>query len=494
MPMTLRTLLWSFLGLVAICGCGSTVDPLPNSTLEGIDEESVPSKELNDDSADDEVRRSFKDFNVVFVSFDALQAAHVGCLGYPRDTTPTIDSMAANGFSFRNAISVASWTVPASMTWFTGVYPSEHHMVNKYAVYQPPVTKTADLRELSPDLITLAEVFKQNGYATGGFTGNAGVSGGFGYEQGFDEYYYEKGEFGRMDQSIPRALEWLNANKEKKFFLFLHGYDVHGQSTPPGGFDYRFVDRDYDRRYTGTELEQELLREMGLEKGQLTMRDEDVRFWRAIYDEKIQRVDDKFKEFLDEFSNLGLSDKTIFVLTSDHGTELYEHRRFDHGFTLYQELVQVPLIILLPEQESAVTIDDYVSSIDVMPTLLDLLDIDLAENVKRQLRGQSLVPAMQGSPVHRDIFSETDYREYTYKRSIIDPDGWKLIYTLELRARELYNLKIDPGETKNLAESEPDQADELEARLFDHYRAIGHDLQSRPWPIGLNPVYPSQAK
>lgn len=481
--------------LIALGGCGSSVDPTPSGKSNAIDDAPGTSNQQSDAPPDHpSAKLLFKNNNLVFVSFDALQAAHVGCLGYPRDVTPTIDSIAASGFNFRNAISVSSWTVPSSMTWFTGVFPSEHRMTNKYAVYNPPVSKIANLKELSPDLVTLADVLKQQGYATGGFTGNAGVSGGFGYEQGFDEYYYDKGRFGRMDQSIPRALEWLKANKDKKFFLFLHGYDVHGQSTPPGGFDYRFVDENYDRRYTGAELEQEILREEGLEKGELKMRDEDVRFWRAIYDEKIQRIDAKFKNFLAEFAKLGLSDKTIFVLTSDHGTEFYEHRRFDHGFTLYQELIHVPLVIHLPGHTAAVTIDDRVSSIDIMPTVLDLLGIDPPKKVKRQLRGQSLVPAMQRSPVNRDIFSETNYREYTYKRSIIAPDGWKLIYTLELRTRELYNLTADPGETKNLAESNPDKADELESRLFEHFKSIGHDLRFRPWPIGLNPVYPSQAK
>ena len=449
---------------------------------------------MNESSADSKPPLKFKDFNLVFVSFDALQAAHVGALGYPREVTPTIDAMAEQGFNFRNNISVSSWTVPASMTWFTGVYPSEHRMTNKYAIYQPTVKKIANLKELSPELVTLADILKENGYATGGFTGNAGVSGGFGYEQGFDEYYYEKGKFGRMDQSIPRALDWLKANKEKKFFLFLHGYDVHGQSTPSGGFDYRFVDKNYDRRYTGAELEQEILREEGLEKGQLTMREEDVRFWRAIYDEKIQRTDLAFKQFLTEFDKLGLSGKTIFVLTSDHGTEFYEHRRFDHGFTLYQELIHVPLVIKLPGQTTGTEIDDRVSSIDVMPTVLDLLGVELTDMVRRQLRGKSLVPAMQGSPVKKDIFSETDYRAYTYKRSIIAPDGWKLIYTLENGARELYNLNTDPGETKDLAESNPDRADELQQRLFAHFESIGHDLKSRRWSTGLNPVYPSQGQ
>jgi len=483
MPGCLERLLLPALLAAALLGCS----PGPNVVAPSPEPPAVANPAATE-SLD------FSGYNLVFVSFDALQARHVGALGHHRDVTPTIDRMGKQGFLFRRNTSVASWTVPASMTWFTGVYPSEHRMVNKYAQYQPPHARLADLREMAPNLKTLAQVLKDHGYATGGFTGNAGVSGGFGYEVGFDEYYYEPGKFGRLDQSVPKAIEWLQTHKDQKFFLFLHGYDVHGQSTPPGGYDYRFVDEDYDRRYTGAALEQELLREQGLDQGKLTLRDADVRFWRACYDEKVQRADAKFASFLEQFDRLGVTDKTIFVLTSDHGTELYEHRRFDHGFTLYQELIHVPLIIKTPDAEAHV-IDQRVSSIDLMPTILDLLAVEPAENVQQQLRGQSLVPLMHGEPLKpRDIISETDYREYTYKRSIIGPDDWKLIYTLEDRTCELYNLKTDPEEATNLANMHAEKADELQRRLFQHFQNIDRDLDARQWTPGLNPVYPSQAQ
>lgn len=437
----------------------------------------------------------YKDYNVILVSFDALQAAHVGSLGYARNVTPTIDAMAKDGFNFSRNMSVASWTVPASMTWFTGVYPSEHRLTNKFAVFNPPANnKLSNLKELSPDLITLAEILKENGYATGGFTGNAGVSGFFGYGQGFDQYFFEKGKFGSMGVSIPKALDWLQAHKEKKFFMFLHGYDMHGQNVPAEGFDYRFVEKGYDRKYTGSAQEQEALREEGLEKGMATLREEDVRFWRAIYDEKIQRTDAKFKGFLAEMERMGLMDKTIFVLTSDHGTEFHEHQRFDHGFSLYDELIHTPLIIKLPKLAAGKIITDQVSSIDVMPTILDLLDLQLPAKVKKQLRGNSLVPAFRGAAVAKDVYAETDYRQYTYKRSVITTDGWKFIYTLENKSRELYHLAKDPGETRNLVAQEPRRAYELEQQLFAHFKSIGHDLNAKQWVPGLNPVYDSQAK
>lgn len=436
----------------------------------------------------------YKDYNLVFVSFDALQAAHVGSLGYPINITPTIDAIAKSGFNFTNNISVASWTVPASMSWFTGVYPSEHGLTNKFSVFNPPDNVLSNLKKLSPELVTLAEVLHENGYATGGFTGNAGVSGFFGYGQGFDQYFFEKGKFGSMGVSIPKALDWLKENKEKKFFMFLHGYDMHGQNVPADGFDYRFVEKGYDKKYTGSAAEQEALREEGLEKGYTTLRDADVRFWRAIYDEKIQRTDEKFKGFLAELKKMGVMDKTIFVLTSDHGTEFYEHKRFDHGFSLYDELIHVPLIIKLPGQKSGKVIKDQVSSLDIMPTLLDLLEVKMPEKAKNQLRGTSLIPALKGKQVAKDVYSETDYRQYTYKRSVITKEGWKFIYTLEDKGRELYNLKKDPKEQKNLVELEPKLAYELEQKLFAHFKSIGHDLNAKQWIPGLNPVYDSQAK
>lgn len=435
----------------------------------------------------------FRDHNVVLISFDALQAAHVSCLGYERDVTPNLDAFAAESFLFERNYSVASWTVPSSMTWFTGVYPSEHGLTNKFAVYSAAEKRPARLAELSPNMVTLAQVLKAKGYETGGFTGNAGVSGDFGFSQGFDAYYHEKQKFGSFDQSIPEALKWLKKRKSQKFFLFLHGYDCHGQFSPVGGYDFRFVDRRYDGKFRGTQQEQELLREEGLERGRLDLRDLDVQFWRAIYDEKIQRADEEFGRFLHEFKQLGLFEKTLFIITSDHGTEFYEHGRVDHGFSLYDEQLRVPLVVKLPGQRSGKLISDRVSSISLMPTILDLLDIDPDDSVQQQ-RGTSLVSTLQGNHVPRDAFSETNYREYTYKRSIISPDGWKLIVTLENNERELFQLDQDPGEAKNLVVQETDRAEVLQRRLFDHFKSIGHDLTAVRWQPGLNPVYDSQGK
>lgn len=413
-------------------------------------------------------------YNILFVSFDALQAAHVSHLGYFRATTPVIDRFAREGFSFKNAISSSSWTVPASMSWFTSLYPSQHKCTNKYSTYTERENILTNLKQLSPDAVTLAEVLKANGYVTAGFNGDAGVSGKFGFSQGFD-VYVDGPKFGGMDYSIPKAMEWLKKNSDKKFFLFLHGYDCHGQFDPPQGYRKRFVDFNYTGALRGGKEEQGKFREEGLKKGYIDLTDEDVKFWRALYDEKIHDADERFGQFMQEFEKMGLLDKTIVVLTSDHGTEFYEHKRFDHGFSLYDELIHVPLVMRLPKVPGNKIITDQARAIDIMPTLFDLLKIKASKDLNNQIKGVSLVPFMNGQHMDLDAFSETDYRLYVFKRSIRAYDGWKFIYSMDTGQRELYNLNQDPGELNNLAEKDKKIAYELEQKLFSWLKSMGQD-------------------
>lgn len=434
--------------------------------FRGILQASQDSREIN--SGD------YANYNILFVSFDALQEAHTSCYGYFRKTAPTIDQFAETGFLFKNAISQAPWTLPATMSWFTSLYPSQHKCTNKFSAYTEKEKILTNLKELSPNVITLAEVLKKNGYITAGFTGDAGVSGHFGFNQGFDVYFDEV-KFGGMDKSIPRALDWLRNNHKKKFFIFLHGYDCHGQYDPPGGYTKRFLDFDYKGPLKGGKEEQARLREEGIEKGYINLTEDDIRFWRALYDEKINDVDERFRQFMEEFKNMELLDKTIVILTSDHGTEFYEHKKFDHGFSLYDELIHVPLIFWLPDKKDNKVIEDRVRAIDIMPTIFDLLGLKLSRKVKAQMKGVSLIPLMNGKHMNLEAFSETDYRFYTHKRSIRTPDGWKFIYTMETEKKELYNLRKDPEELDNLVEKERRVAYELEQRLFSWLKSMGQD-------------------
>ncbi len=356
----------------------------------------------------------------------------------------------------------------------TSLYPSQHKVINKYSTYTDKEKIFSNLKELSPDVSTLADIFKANGYATGGFTGDAGVGAKFGFGSGFD-VYFEGPTFGGMDISIPEAEKWLKENADKKFFMFLHGYDVHGQFDPPEGFTRRYVNPLYKGPLKGGKNEEAYFREQGLDNKPVLLTPEDVRFWRALYDEKINDVDARFAQFIDKMKSLGVLDKTVVVLFSDHGTEFYEHKRFDHGHTLYDELIHVPLIVWLPGRKTNMIVSDQVRAIDVLPTLLELLGIHPSEKLQKQMQGTSLVPLMSGGHMQLPAFSETDFRFFVSKRSIRTPDGYKFIYSLDTQEKELYNLKKDPHELHNIVDREPKVAEALQQKLFDWLKSMGQD-------------------
>ncbi|MEI6597191.1 MAG: sulfatase [bacterium] len=426
--------------------------------------------------------------NVLIIAFDAEQAKHVSSLGYSKLTTPTQDALAKKGFLFTNAIAQSSWTIPSFMSFFTSLYPSEHKLTNKFIEFSKDKKVINNFKNISPDKTTMAEVFKINGYQTAGFTGDAGVGAQFGYNKGFNVYVDSATPFAGFETSIPPALEWLKTNKDNKFFMFLHSYGDHGQYDPPIGYSKEFLDFNYAGPLKGGKEEQARLREEGLAKGELNLTEADYKFWRALYDEKIYNSDKQVGDFLKEFDKLGLSKNTIIIALADHGTEIGEHKKFDHGSTLYDELINVPLIIKFPNNISKI-INSQVRAIDLMPTIIEALGLKIDEKVKNQMQGQSLISIMDGNETFGlDAFSETDYRNYTHKKSLRTVDGWKFIYTFENNQKELYNIKSDPGETDNLMEKEPRIAYELEQKLFDYIKNTGQDI-SLLKNTGCLPVY-----
>jgi arylsulfatase A-like enzyme len=403
-------------------------------------------------------------YNLIIIGFDPLGANHLKSYGYGRDTAPCLDVFARESVLFRNAVSPSSWTLPVFMSWFTSLYPSQHKVVNKYSFIDGKKQVYSNLQKLSPGTVTLAEVLKENGYATAGFTGDAGVEGMFGYNRGFD-VYYDKTTFGGFSLVFPKALKWLKKHRGEKVFLFIQAYDVHGRYKHENNFKSRFADPSYQGKYRGTPAEYWQLRNESLENKPLALAEEDAQFWKDWYDGKIYEADKKLGAFLDELRGMGLYDNTIIVVSSASGNEFYEHRRFDHGYSLYDELIRVPLIIKIPGIEGKI-VPEQVRTVDIMPTVLDLLGVNGGETTEKQMRGVSLVPFVHGGSLKLDAFSETDYLLYSFKRSLRTSDGWKFIYSLESEKRELYNLNVDPLETRNLAETEPQKALELEKELL----------------------------
>ena len=437
---------------------------------------------------------SCKDCNVIIIGVDTQRADHVHAFGYPKETTPHIDALARQGWSFTNAISPSNWTVPSFMSMMTGLYPSQHKVVNKYVVFNAKEQKISNLKELSPRVETLAEALKKNSYSTGGFTGDAGVGHAFGYSQGFDTYTDEQA-FGGFATSSVHALSWLDSlPKNQKFFMFLHGYDLHGQSGLSAN-DRIFVPHDYKGPYTGTPQEEAALREAQLTPAGIKLTDADAAFWTGLYDSKLHAADARLGEFLAELDRRGLTGKTIIVLVADHGEEYNEHGGIDHGQSLYDELVHVPIIIKMPNSTGGQTIPAQVSTMDVAPTVFQLLGISPDSTFAEQQKGESLVAYLSGEKTAgRDVFLETDYRDFLHERAVRTADGWKYIRNFANGKEELYDLNTDAAEKNNLISSHAAKATELKNALFGHIENDLHADPSAHFDVGCLPVYPTECK
>lgn len=413
------------------------------------------------------------DCNVVFIAIDALQAKRLSSLGYFRTTTPEIDKLAAGGVSFSQAISPSSWTIPTFLSVFSSTFPTEHTMTNRYRKFDKTEKIISNFAKDSPKLQVIAEVFKSEGYRTAAFTGGSGLSRELGYNKGFD-VFKDDISFGGLENSAKNALDWLSTLKKKeKFFLFLHGYDSHGQYSLPQDYNGKFMSKS--KKYKGTKEEEVALREAKVEGKSTNIDYSDKEFWSAWYDSKIFDADRRIGQFLADFGKLPESKKTLIVFFSDHGTEIFEHDAIDHGHTLYDELIRVPLIFNGPGIKSNLVIKQQVGTIDVLPTVIDYLGFKTPKDLKTQIRGRSLKHALLGKGIPSvDSFSETDYRDLIHKRSLRSKDHWKLIITLDDGSEELYNLILDPQEKNNLASINKTKVKNMMALLDKHLASIAN--------------------
>ncbi len=290
---------------------------------------------------------------------------------------------------------------------------------------------------------TLAEILRNEGYATHAITTILYLTATYGFDQGF-ERLLALGHRASADRVTDEALRWLARNRDRRFFLFLHFYDVHSDYSPPQPYRSRF-DPDYKGPIDGTV--QNLLKY----QGRLTKAD--VRHLEALYDGEIAYVDHALGRLFGALEEMGLIRDTLIVLTSDHGEEFREHGSFGHGFTLYDEQLLVPLIFSWPGRiPSGRRVETPVRLIDVVPTLLQLLGLG-GRLVPGRLDGRSLVPLVKGEgppwiPSPLAAFSQTELggRELYALRT----DRFKVIYDAGSEAWEFYDLSRDPGEKRNL--------------------------------------------
>jgi arylsulfatase A-like enzyme len=307
---------------------------------------------------------------------------------------------------------------------------------------------------LPKKIVTMAEILKKNGYKTASFNDGGQIDPSFGLNQGFNIYKSNKKKYDRYFflNIVKQSIRWLEKNSNKKFFLFLHTYETHSPFTPKEVF-LKLLETEYAGNLP-KHTTKGIIRQIN--SGELEITEADRLHILNTYDAEIRSMDDSFQYFLDYLKRMKLYDNSIIIFTSDHGEEFNEHGVMaTHSHTLFNELLHVPLIIKLGRSKySSTKIHEMVRSVDILPTVLDILNLDN----RRKLDGVSLLSMIKKSPKKHELFaiSERDMIE------TLKPECWSIIEgRWKVYNRTLYDLEMDPFETIDVS----DENIEIKARL-----------------------------
>ncbi len=384
--------------------------------------------------------------NLLLISIDTLRADRMQVYGYPRPDTPHLVDLARQGVLFERFYHSGGGTLPSHMSMLTSLNPVTHGV--------DVGTDTV----LDPGWVTLAEQLQAHGFTTGAFVDGGWVLARFGFDAGFDRWDEKGGEF---ETILPKAHQWVKRHRGERFFLFLHTYDIHSGSEGypyqcPGDHATRFAPRPpgFDG-CRGGRCASELLAwtNQGIAAGERTLSDvftrEEVDGMSSAYDGCISYVDARIADFLGALQELGLYDRTVVAVTSDHGEEFGDHGMLIHDQGGYEEISHIPLILKLPRSRFAGRrVAGLAAMVDLEPTLLEILGVPVPD----QAQGRSLLPAVTDGEVVRE-----DVHMYA---NLVTPT-WKLIPAVG----GLFNLVDDPEEKVNLHGSDPALEERLEHRL-----------------------------
>ena len=362
--------------------------------------------------------------NVVLITIDTLRADHLGCYGDASVRTPNIDGLAREGARFTQAYTPVPITLPAHASLMTGEFPLATGMHDFSG------------NRLSPRIVTLASVLRDHGYTTAAFIGSAVLDSRFGLNQGF-ETYFDHFDFGhseevhleaverRGDRVVDEALKWLRLDPKPPLFLWVHLYDPHAPYNPPEPYADRYRARPYD--------------------GEIAFADAQVGRLLAFLRER------------------RLFENCLVVVTSDHGESLGEHGEKTHGFFIYNSTLHVPLIVKIPRGVGRV-VDDEVSLVDIMPTILQELNLPIPAAVQ----GRSLLSLVLGrhSENTSNLYAESYPPLLHFGWNSLQGVQWRGLKYIETTRPELYDTHTDPKELHNLYREHRALAGEMSDRLY----------------------------
>jgi arylsulfatase A-like enzyme/Tfp pilus assembly protein PilF len=380
-------------------------------------------------------RKNIEKPNIILFTLDTTRADHLPVYGYGKTETPVLNGLAERGIVFEECITAVTLTLPSHSSIMTGMFPTYHgiHINGNNA--------------LSMKQFTLAERIKKLGYKTAAFIAAFVLDGRWGLKQGFDYYddnfnleKFKTLDLGRVqrpaNEVVDSAVEWLEKNKNNRFFTWVHLYDPHTPYAPPEPYFKRYEDR-----------------------GRV-----------GLYDGEISFMDSQIGRIIDWLKINDLEKKTIIILMGDHGESLGDHNEDTHGYFIYDSTIRVPLIIVTPFKEfMGKRVKTQVRTVDVFPTILDILKIPLSNNI----HGKSLIPLFFKDEKDRFAYSESLAPRMQY--------NWGELYSLrttkfkyiEAPRPEFYDLIKDPKELNNLFGRKKKISKEFKDRLFKIIKISG---------------------
>jgi arylsulfatase A-like enzyme/Flp pilus assembly protein TadD len=370
--------------------------------------------------------------NVLLVTLDTTRPDRLGAYGYDKARTPALDALAAGGVRFANAYCQVPMTLPSHCSILTGTGPLAHKVRNNGTYF------------LSQEMVTLAERLKERGYRTAAFVSSFNVDSRFGVAQGFDIFDDQFGanemiktfrsERGAGETSAA-FLRWLDGMPGGPFFSWVHYYDPHMPYDPPSPFKEQFQDP---------------------------------------YDGEIAYMDASFAKILEGLRKKGLLENTLIVVAGDHGEAFGEKKEVSHGLFIYDATMKVPLLFHAPRNiPRGRVVDARVRLIDIMPTILDALKMP----ANKEVQGRSLLPYIEGRrsddlPCYLECYYPLETYGWSELVGLID-NGKKFI---KAPRPELYDLKSDPGESRDLVQKEAGAAAAMMRKLQAMIVADSSDL------------------
>ena len=407
--------------------------------------------------------------NIILITVDTFRPDHISYYGYEKETTPHLDQFSREGAFFKQAFSSSGWTTPGLISILTGLYAPTHGV---------------DIRgrRLDEAVETLPELVRKAGYRAPDIFFLSGIP-------NFNNLGLES--YPDRDRYLPDGDEilfkWLEDEAHNgPFFLYYHYRDLHLPYAPGSPFEEMFLPAAFDsplgiwgriRWFLAREKIDLVKKNVMILRGDLDFGSLDRPWVEALYDGEIKRLDQLFfKRLRETLQTLDLHENTLVIVSADHGEELVDHGLVGHVSTyregrLYDEVIRIPLLLWYPGIISeGVVIEDLVQNIDIVPTVLDLLD--LMQPVG--LPGQSLLPLINGSDDWRPrpVFLETSGGGYTanqeqYRRRyrVVRTDRWKLVHSVEEEQFTLFDLEADPKESTDVMSDFPEVAASLRTQL-----------------------------